>query len=159
LARPVILRKQAIDIVKNSLLKIDGEPTSWSFDLKKLGLRNTIKALADVSPDECPFVVVFGGDSRWNQEAPVNIGKREEFFDAVILAIVKPDDKRYPDLSTLDLQELLIGDVMKTIEANAITISCGILLDFNVAVSWDPLLTASIIEFTLTYRLRGTLGL
>lgn len=154
---PANVRNTIIEGIKAALLKIDGGD-EYFFDLKRVGLASGLFAPEEITPDRCPNVFVIGGDHRRSEEAPVNIGRKETLFEAVIWSLIKTDDQRWPSKSISTLQELWIADAEKALELYARAFSCSSFLEMSVSVAVDPRGSYAYQEFVLTYKLRGVIG-
>jgi len=156
---PILPRKTAIDAVKAALLLVDGQTSgNYFFDIKNRGLATELTTAAEVTPDQSPWVVVKGGDGALDYEAAVNTDKKQETMDVTVWGILKPDEARLRGYAASDLLELLIGDVVKTVELNARTLSCGSITALRYGIALDPRGEYAFVEFTLSYRLRSNLG-
>lgn len=158
MALPILLQRQAVDQVKESLLLVTPIAGEYFFDLKRRGVEPVLKSLKDVTPDSSPWVAVVGGDFSIDVGAPVNLGRKAERFDVVIQSILKPDPDRWRTYSVAELLVLFHGDVIKAIERNAMTFDCSLLRLVNGTTQVDPLGAYAYSEIVLTYELRGTLG-
>ena len=84
---------------------------------------------------------------------------KQQTVDVVIHAVVKPDEARRRGYSAADLQELLIGDVEKSLDLYARHIDCGSMTGVRIGTALDPHGEYSFIEFVVSYRLRANLGI
>lgn len=156
---PTLHRVTIIDAVKAALMTIDGDPANWRLDVARIGIQPVMKDLSEISPDECPFVVVIGGASARDDSISANMGQVAESFVVTVWIVVKPDEDRFPRLTSFEIREQTIGDVLRAIEASAYSIGCHFMREHSIDVQDDPLGSYSFVQFNLTYALKRARGI